>query len=82
MLDPSSETRGQIVGARESLNGREKMAQRKVKYGVVPYFSSLRAVIFFSRPFRRSLAPTISSWVSEDVLDQEPLSRPCIRELH
>ena len=31
MLDPSSETRGQIVGARESLNGREKMAQRKVK---------------------------------------------------
>ena len=46
MLDPSSETRGQIVGARESLNGRKKMAQRKVKYGVVPYFSS-RHYIFF-----------------------------------
>ena len=27
----SSETQGQIVGARESLNGREKMARRKVK---------------------------------------------------
>ena len=28
---PSSETQGQIVGARESLNGRENMAQRKLK---------------------------------------------------
>ena len=27
----SSETQGQIVGARESLNGRENMARRKVK---------------------------------------------------
>ena len=30
---PSSETQGQIVGARESLNGRENMARRKVKNG-------------------------------------------------
>ena len=29
----SSETQGQIVGARESLNGRENMARRKVKDG-------------------------------------------------
>ena len=29
----SSETQGQIVGARESLTGREKMARRKVKNG-------------------------------------------------
>ena len=29
----SSETQGQIVGARESLNGRENMARRKVKNG-------------------------------------------------
>ena len=29
--DPSSETQGQIVGARGSLNGRKNMAQRKVK---------------------------------------------------
>ena len=29
----SSETQGQIVGARESLNGWEKMARRKVKNG-------------------------------------------------
>ena len=28
---PSSETQGQIVGARESLNGRENMAQEKSK---------------------------------------------------
>ena len=41
----SSETQGQIVGARESLNGRENMARRKVKNGekvlyffFVPYF--------------------------------------------
>ena len=30
---PSSETQGQIVGARESLNGRKNMARRKVKTG-------------------------------------------------
>ena len=30
---PSSETQGQILGARESLNGRENMARRKVKKG-------------------------------------------------
>ena len=28
---PSSETQGQIVGARESLNGRKNMAQKKSK---------------------------------------------------
>ena len=33
MEKPSSETQGQIVGARESLNGRENMARRKVKNG-------------------------------------------------
>ena len=31
--NPSSETQGQIVGARESLNGRENMVRRKVKNG-------------------------------------------------
>ena len=30
---PSSETQGQIVGTRESLNGRENVARRKVKNG-------------------------------------------------
>ena len=30
-LTPSPETQGQIVGARESLNGRKNMARRKVK---------------------------------------------------
>ena len=32
--EASSETQGQIGGARESLNGRENMAQRKAKYGL------------------------------------------------
>ena len=32
-VNPSSETQGQIVRARESLNGRENMARRKVKNG-------------------------------------------------
>ena len=116
----SSETQGQIVGARESLNGRKNMARRKVKIGdkspweqgltrrvpngrrrsdiwlvpenfcvflpnqraerrrpfgtglvrhcpqglFSPFFTFLRAIFF--RPFRRSLAPTICPWVSED----------------
>ena len=33
VADPSSETQGQIVGARESLNRRKNMARRKVKNG-------------------------------------------------
>ena len=33
VFQPSSETQGQIVGARESLNGRENVARRKVKNG-------------------------------------------------
>ena len=33
LLNPSSETQGQIVGPRESLNMRKNMAQRKVKNG-------------------------------------------------
>ena len=116
----SSETQGQIVGARESLNGRKNKARRKEKNGekspwgqcltrpvpngrrrsvfwfvpekhkfsgtnqkterrrpfgtglvrhcpqgfFSPFFSFLRALFF--RPFRLSLAPTISPWVSED----------------
>ena len=31
--EPSSETQGQIVGTRESLNGRKNMTRRKVKNG-------------------------------------------------
>ena len=33
VFQPSSETQGQIVGARESVNGRKNMARRKVKNG-------------------------------------------------
>ena len=60
-MTPSSETQGNIAGARESLNGRENVARRKVKNG-----EFLRAT--FSRSFRLSLAPTICPWVSEDVV--------------
>ena len=51
----SSETQGQIVGARERLSGRKKMVRRKVKNGAI-----------FFHPFSLSLAPTICPWVSED----------------
>ena len=44
----SSETQGQIVGARESLNGRENMARRKVTNSdIVPRGSSRRSLLFF-----------------------------------
>ena len=60
-----SGTQGQIVGARESLNGRENMAEKKSKERPEePFFTFLRALFF--RPFRLFLAPTICPWVSED----------------
>ena len=49
----SSETQGQIVGARES---------RIAKKGTVSSYH----FFFFLHPFRLSLAPTICPWVSED----------------
>ena len=48
----SSETQGQIKGARESLNGRKNIYVLRAK---------------FFRPFRLFLVPTICPWVSEDV---------------
>ena len=74
----SSETQGQIVGTRESLNGRKNVARRKVKSGEksssrrsLLFFVTCRSLLFFVpyiffRPFRLSLAPTICPWVSED----------------
>ena len=56
-VSTSSEARGQIVGARESLNGRKNMAQRKVKNGEKSTF--LRAIFF----------PPV--WVSEDVVSKD-----------
>ena len=55
----SSETQGQIVGARESLNGRKKMARTKVKNGrrapgdnVLPdQFQTVKAVLAWNRAF-------------------------------
>ena len=49
----SSETQGQIVGARESLIAKK---------GTVSSYH----FFFFLHPFRLSLAPTICPWVSED----------------
>ena len=65
----SSETQGQIVGARESLNGWKNVARRKVQNGAKS--SSRRSLLFlvpyiFFRPFRLSLAPFIGPLVSED----------------
>ena len=64
----SSETHGQIVGTRESLNGRKNVARRKVKNGekspwgqclarLVPNGrrSSRRSLLFFARHFSARL---------------------------
>ena len=82
--NPSSETQGQIKGARESLNGRKNIygtkkskERRPFGTGLVrhcpqglfsPFFTFLRAIFF--RPFRLSLVPTICPWVSEDGWNQ------------
>ena len=82
VLSASAETQGQIVGARESLNGQKfsgtnQKAERRRPFGTglvrhcpqglfSSFFTFLRAI--FSRPFRLSHAPTICPWVSKDVL--------------
>ena len=58
LFNAFSETQGQIVGARESLNGQKNFS---------PFFTFLRS---FSS-FRLSLAPTICPWVSEDVFKEQ-----------
>ena len=50
---PSSETQGQIKGARESLNGRKNMTRRKVKNGEKS--SSRRSLLFFVSYFSARL---------------------------
>ena len=49
----SSETQGQIKGARESLNGRKNMTRRKVKNGEKS--SSRRSLLFFVSYFSARL---------------------------
>ena len=49
LIMTSSETQGQIVGARESLNGRENMARRKVKNGENSRFLLFFVPYFFAR---------------------------------
>ena len=56
-FDTSSETQGQIVGARESLNGQEKNGAKRVKKGEKS--SSHSSLLFFC------------PWVSEDDFDMD-----------
>ena len=82
-LCSSSETQGQINGARESLNGRKniygtkksKERRRPFGTGLVRHFPQGVFSPFFTflratffRPFRLSLVPTICPWVSKDAL--------------
>ena len=64
----SSGTQGQIVGARESLNGRKNMAQKKSKERPEEPLETMSYQTSSKRTFRLSLAPTICPWVSEDTL--------------
>ena len=67
----SSETQGQIVGARESLNGRKKWRQQKSRTGrralvdnVLPdQFQTVKAVLSWNRAFS-----VISHTGSEEIL--------------
>ena len=72
LLHTSSETQGQIVGAKESLNRRKNMAQKKSKerqeepLGTMSYqTSSKRSPPFWLLIGARKL---VFFWVSEDVL--------------
>ena len=65
--DTSSQTQGQIKGARESLNGRENIYG--TKKSKERFFTFLRATFF--RPFGLSLVATICPWVYEDGEDTE-----------
>ena len=56
-FDTSSETQGQIVGARESLNGRKKIVWRKVKNGEkssFPFFCLWVSEDDFDMDFKKS----------------------------
>ena len=68
---PSSETQRQIVRARESLNGRENMARRKVKNGqkspwgqclTRPVPNGARKLLCFSAQSEARMAATVWNW--------------------
>ena len=63
---PFSETQGQIVGARKSLNGRKKGAKKSKERVPLLFFAP-----FFPARLDFFLAPTICPWVSEDVSKPE-----------
>ena len=75
---PSSETQGQIIGARESLNGRKNIygtkkskERREEPLGTMSYQTSFKRsppfwLLIGARKRVFSLVPTICPWVSED----------------
>ena len=71
MYASSSETQGQIKGARESLNGRKNMARRKVKNGEKsPWGQCL------TRPVPTVAAVLASDWCQKTCVFLAPLSAP------
>ena len=75
----SSETQGQIVGARESLNGRKNKARRKEKNGEKS--SSHRSLLFFVPYFSARLdfpSPPLSAPGSPRM----DISSPCSKSPH
>ena len=69
-LDSSSETQGQIVGARESLKGRENMARRKVKNGEKSPWEQCLA-----RPVKTVAAVLPSDWAEKHKSFLAPIRR-------
>ena len=71
-------TRGQILGAKESLNGRKKMA-RKVNYGDVLYFSSRHFLRKFSlrKSRSRSRSKSACMYFQETAQFLDEFKKPC-----
>ena len=77
-MQPSSETQGQIVGPRESLNGRKNKARRKVKNGEKsPWGQWARSIQPKFQPVRPGKEDHLKRWTrfSKLFLDRtDPLS--------
>ena len=75
----SSETQGQIVGARERLNARKQMARRKVKNGEKSYFSSRH---FFSARLVFPLPPLSAPGSPRMIPSAKRQQNPCSGSPH
>ena len=69
-FDTSSETQGQMVWARQSLNGREKMVRRKVKNGekVLSFSSAPECPRMISTWILRNLFCCCSNLSNDDII--------------